>query len=198
MIRRRGFTLIELLVAISIFGLVSLIAFSGLESSLRTRERVEAQSERLSQLQKSFHLMRQDFEQAVPRTVRDKLGDPGQNNAFLQVQNGVLFTHGGRENPLNLARSNMERIGWGIKDGKLVRARWQALDPAFEEVIDEVAYLEDVEEFRVRFLNDERRWLEQWPAPNAGPDAPPLPRAVEVNVTLKDMGTITRVYVLPF
>jgi general secretion pathway protein J len=200
MIRQRlgGFTLIELLVALSIFGLVSLIAFSGLDSSLKSRERIEQQADRLSQLQKSFHLMRQDFEHAVPRAVRDQLGDLNPKNAFVPVENGLLFTRGGRENPLNIKRSNMERIGWGIKENKLVRARWQALDQPNEQIIDEVAYLEDVEALSFRYMGEDRRWIEQWPPLNTLDQGPELPRAVEINVTLSDLGDISRIFLLPF
>lgn len=200
MMRRRlsGFTLLELLIALSIFGVVSLMAFSGLDSSLKTRERIEAQADRLSQLQKSFHLMRQDFEHAVPRPVRDQLGDLNRKNAFLPVENGVLFTRGGRENPLNIKRSNMERVGWGIKENKLVRARWQALDQPNEQIIDEIAYLEGVESLSFRYMGDDGRWIEQWPPLNTLEEGPELPRAVEVNVSLSDLGNISRIFLLPF
>lgn len=194
----RGFTLIELLVAISVFGLVSLIAFSGLQSTLQARETLAEQADRLTQLHKSFHIMREDFEQVVPRTVRDQLGSPSSDNAFISVDNGVLFTRGGRENPLGLPRSGLERLGWGIKEGKLVRARWQALDPGNEEIIEEIEYLEGLQALSFRFLDDELEWIEQWPPLNVIAEGPLLPRAVEVTLELEDVGVLHRVFVLPF
>lgn len=197
--RQRGFTLLELLVALSIFGLVSVMAFTGLDSSLKARQTTEAQSERLIRLQKAFNLMREDFEQALPRPVRDQQGDLLPQSAFQQEGEGVSFTRGGRANPLGLKRSSLERVGWGLRDGKLTRIRWQALDQPFEPKAEELPLLEDIDELRFRFMGADKRWQEQWPPvsnqPNAGPQ---LPLAVEVTLETKDLGEIVRIFLLPF
>lgn len=197
----RGFTLLELLVALAVFGVVSLMAFSGLNTTLDARRNIEQQAERLMQLQKVFNRMRDDFEQAVARPVRDHLGQPNPKSAFVQVEQGVLFTRGGRPNPLGLPRSSLERVGWGIKEDKLVRVRFQNLDEGVEPIFTESEMLDGVRILGFRFLtmeSGEAQWLEQWPPLNSANPGPELPRAVEVNLELDDFGVITRIFVLPF
>src|SRR5699024_10586889 len=68
-----GFTLIELLIALSIFALISVVAFTGLQASINSREQTNMRADRLAEIQKAFNFMRQDLEQAVPRAVRDQM-----------------------------------------------------------------------------------------------------------------------------
>jgi len=199
--RTRGFTLLELLVALAVFGVVSLMAFSGLNTTLEARRSIDQQSDRLIQLQKTFNLMRDDFEQAVPRPVRDHLGQPNPKSAFVQVEQGVMFTRGGRQNPLDLPRSDLERMGWGIKDDKLVRVRFQNLDEGIEPIFTESEMLDKVRFLSFRFLTQDAsgfRWIDQWPPLNSAELGPELPRAVEVNLELEDMPPLTRIFVLPY
>jgi general secretion pathway protein J len=194
---QRGFTLLELLISLAIFALISAITFTGLQSSLESRERTEAQGNRLVAVQKAFNFMRQDFEQAVPRSVRDQLGDRDPKNAFQQVLDGIVFTRGGRDNPLGLRRSNLERLGYGIEEGKLVRKRWQALDQPPEPAVDAVPLLDEVKALTFRFLGPDKQWVDQWPPVNTTNPDPELPHAVEVTLELTDIGTINRMFLLP-
>lgn len=197
MTRNRGFTLLELLVALSIFGLVSVMAFSGLDAALSARESTERQAERLIQLHKAFNLMREDFEQAVNRPVRDQLGDRDDKSALVAFEGAVVFTRGGRPNPLNLPRSSLDRVGWGLKDGKLMRSRWRSLDQPMEPEVGEYDLLDKVKRLQFRYLAADKRWIEQWPPVNqTNPQG--LPHAVEVTLELEDLGSLTRIFVLPF
>lgn len=196
--RSRGFTLLELLVALSIFALISVVAFTGLQSSLDSRERTTAQADRLIEIQKAFNFLRQDLEQVVARSVRDQLGDRNAQNAFEQTLDGIVFVRGGRDNPLGLPRSSMERIGYALQDNALVRSRWRALDQPSEPEIDELPLLEDVEELSFRFLAADKRWVEQWPPANVGETGSLLPLAVEVRLELADYGALNRIFLLPY
>jgi general secretion pathway protein J len=57
-----GFTLIELLVVMVIFSLISLMAYGGLSSVMKTRVAVEASLDRTAQLQKTYQRLREDFQ----------------------------------------------------------------------------------------------------------------------------------------
>lgn len=196
--QQQGFTLLELLVALSIFALISVIVFTGLRSSVDSREQTNLRADRLIELQKALNFLRQDLEQAVPRSIRDQMGDTDPKNAFQQVLDGIVFTRGGRSNPLGLERGSLERLGYGLKDGTLIRSRWLALDQPSDPAIEELPLLENVSSLSFRFLGADKRWVEQWPPPNStSPDAE-LPHAVDVVLELPDFGVINRILVLPY
>ena len=71
----QGFTLIELLVALSIFALLSVMAYGGLNSVLTARKQIEADATRLKQLQLAMLNIHRDIEQSVVRSIRNEYGD---------------------------------------------------------------------------------------------------------------------------
>jgi len=73
-----GFTLLELLVALSIFGLLAAMSYSGLQAVLQQQSYTEQAAERLGALQKLYLIMQRDIEQIVARPVRDEFGDTQQ------------------------------------------------------------------------------------------------------------------------
>ena len=92
-----GFTLLELLIALAIFGLLSVMSYSGLTSVLDQHARTDAAADRLGELQKIYLLMQRDFEQIVARPVRSEYGDQ-----LAAVEGGEVlqFTRGGwRQGP---------------------------------------------------------------------------------------------------
>lgn len=192
-VRSSGFTLIELIVATAIFALVSVMAYGGLRSVLASGAAVGAEVERLSALQRTFSIITTDFAQAVPRPVRDALGD--QVPALLTKVDNVRFTRAGMPNPLALRRSTLIRVGYGPgKGGTLVRYRWPVLDRAIQEAPDQSVLLTGVRALRFRFFY-RGEWLAFWPPVAADP--PALPRAVTVELDLADYGKVRRLIALP-
>lgn len=194
----QGFTLIELLIALSIFALISVIAFTGLQASIESRERTNLRADRLAEIQKAFNFMRQDLEQAVPRPVRDQMGDLDPKSAFQLEFDGIVFTTGGRNNPLGIERSSLERLGYGLKDDTLIRSRWLALDQPPDPSIEELPLLTDVTELSFRFLGPDKRWVEQWPPLTSDTPFAELPQAIDVVLELVDFGRINRIFLLPY
>lgn len=192
--RQRGFTLLELLVALAIFGLVSAMAYGGLQSVLAARDQTRQQAARLAALQKAFLIMEGDLRHTVDRPVRDSFGQ--EQPALLGDLTGLSLTRTGRPNPLDLERSYLARLKYYAEDGKLVRVLWPALDQPYEPEPREAALLDGVQALDFRFLNDNGRWLAEWPPAGTAPGAAVLPRAVEATVELEDLGTVTRLYPL--
>src|SRR5690606_2343786 len=111
----------------------------------------------LIELQRAFNILRQDLEQAVPRAVRDQMGDFAPKNAFQQTLDGIAFTRAGRSNPLGLERSSLERLGRGLRDAALVRRRWIALDQSTDPLLEAPPLLHGVLSPSVRFLGTDRQ-----------------------------------------
>jgi len=200
--RAGGFTLLELLVALAIFAVLATIAYGALNSVLTARRQVEAKGERLAALQTTLIVMERDVEEAVPREVRDELGD--RQPALLGGGTGTMvltLTRDGWRNPLGLARSNLQRVAYLFNDGQLRRESWSVLDRAPDTVSYDEVLLDKVTAVDVRFLGGDGQWSDYWPPQSttgqaAALDVPP-PRAIEVSLDLSDFGRITRLFRVP-
>ncbi len=196
----RGFTLLELLVALAIFAVLASVAYTALSSVLRARDHTAARSERLIELQTAFTFLTRDLQQAVQRPIRDEFGDTeaalsGGNLVGSQV---LAVTRTGWRNPLGLPRSHLQRIAYAVEHEQLIRRSWTILDRTSGlEPYDEVL-LGGVQGMELRFLGQDRQWLDFWPPQidNEGSEgiepAARLPRAVEITVDTADYGRLTR------
>lgn len=194
--RARGFTLIELLVALAIFALVSVMAYGGLRLLVNNRDHVTASADRLGEIQRSFSIIERDLQQAVARGVRDPFGDPRPAMLSDDLAN-LEFTRAGRPNPLGRTRSELQRVGYRMDEDVLLRMGWSVLDQAPEPPLSEQPLLNRVEKLELRFLQVNQEWADLWPPAGAAPDSQLLPLAVEITVTLQDMGELRRLFRLP-
>lgn len=194
--RQRGFTLIELIIAIAIFGLMSVMAYSALNSALRTRDYADLQADRLAEVQKAFTILGRDVEQAVNRPVRDNYGSEMQPFLGGGYGSAVLeLTRDGRRNPMGQTRSTMQRVSYLLEDDTLQRRSWRELDRAVNSEPQSAPLLTKVKSVELRFMDRDHQWQLQWPSANANPNATPtLPLAVEVTLELEDWGRLTRIF----
>lgn len=210
----KGFTLLELLVAVAIFALVSAMAYGGLQTVLETRNRVEAEGQRLGDLQLAFGVMGRDFSQHLQRGWRDNWGDtrPSLHYDPLDAEPRLeLINLGGR---LGFQRSELRRTGYELEDGVLYRLNWNIIDGgdrtpqsrarlAGSTDEESLSYIEDIfYTFYHRTVGpvvqgqaSEVEQLDHWP-----PDATlgPVGELLAIEVTL-EMGTgesISRLYPL--
>jgi general secretion pathway protein J len=191
-----GFTLVELLAAVAIFAVMSLMAYGGLSAVLKARAAVESSLARTAAIQKAVYRLQSDLEQARGRPIRDEYGDA--QAAFLLRDEGregtrIEFTRGGWRNPRLQRRSAFERVAYGLKDNRLIRYGWAALDRAQEDEMTELPLLDDVTALEWRFLDAQRVWQAEWPPRNlagAGNQADQLPLAVELRLETRDLGEI--------
>ena len=200
----RGFTLIELLVALGIFALVSALAYGGLAQIMESRDRVNAQRAFWRSASMLFRQLDEDLRQARDRPITDGIG--GDVRAFIgrPVDSRALgepsldFTRGGLPVTNLSPRSDLQRIGYRLHEGKLYRLAWPSLDRAPTAKPHEAAMIGDVEDFGVRFYDPTAQvWHDEWPPLSAGQAPPtPLPRGVEVRLRLKGVGEFTRVYLV--
>ncbi len=193
---QRGFTLLELLMALSIFALVSAMAYGGLRSVMDAAAATREQAERLASLQLAFGLLTKDLEQAAPRPIRDAYGDiraamdSGPTSDFA-----LELTRSGGFNPAGLTRSALRRVAYDLRDGTLSRFSWPVLDRGDDRAGLEQALVDGVESLALRFLHPAQGWRDTWPPTAEQPSTvnDVLPRAVELRMVMPGTGEIRRV-----
>jgi general secretion pathway protein J len=202
----RGFTLLELLVALAIFGLLSVMSYSGLRSVLDQHARTGEVADRLGELQKLYLVMQRDVEQIVPRPIRSEYGD---ELPALAGSEALQFTRGGWSNPLGRPRSSLQRVGYAFEDDALVRYSWQVLDRAQDSLPLQQPLTEAVSYMSVRYLSPGGEWHSSWPAEDTGTIGQAvlvnplagkkvvLPKALEITLEHDHFGELVWLFRLP-
>lgn len=194
--RQGGFTLLELLAAIVVFGVMSAIAYQGLVSVAVTDETLEEDGHAMADLQLAMGLVERDLRQAVPRSVRDALGQPMPALAGSAL--GLSMTRAGWSNPTARPRSHLERVDYQFEGGTLLRLGWPVLDRTQGSVAEVSELLSGLESWDVSYRDDEGEWHRRWPPDTASieGDHAPWPRAVSVAFSAPRYGRIERLFSL--
>jgi len=197
--KQHGFTLMELLLALAIFALMSAMAFSGLTSTLKSRETINAALDRTQALQNAVFRIQTDLEQTAGRSIRDEFGD-AQPPLLGSAENGITFTRNGWRNPLEQRRSHLQRVGYRLnEENTLLRLHWQVLDRAQDSAPIEIPLIEDVESLEWRYLDENEEWVDRWPPANLSGQVSEnadtrLPRAVELTLETKALGELRHLF----
>lgn len=193
-----GFTLLELLIAITLFSIITAITYSGLKTVLDTEQQTDSHLNRLAKLQICLSLLERDIEQSVPRSVRNEFGDKLEPMIGAETSDLLLeFTRGGYPNPMQLPRSNLQRVAYQLEDGVLYRINWQALDRPPESLPQRTRLLDDITSIKIVYFDQQMKPGNEWP-PNLqqGSTEPPsvLPKAIEITLELEKIGMIRRLF----
>lgn len=178
----------------AVFAIMAAIAYSGLNNVLLARGQTEQHSKNLQQLQSAMNWIQRDVEQTVDRGVRSEYGEAQPPLIGNDFEGWLIeFTRSGWRNPANHARSNLQRVAYGVREEKLIRAYWRVLDRAEDSKPLEYELLDGVKGVEVRYLGTGDEWSTSWPSQTLGTETPAsLPRAVEFTVDTKQFGKVTR------
>jgi general secretion pathway protein J len=194
--RTRGFTLVEVLVAIFVFAIVSAVAMGGYNELSKQSGIVAESAGRTRAVQSAVQRLSLDFSSLEPRPVREPLGDSVQPALRADARSEQLaeLTHSGWSNPAGVPRSTLQRVTYRLDDKKLMREYWVVLDRTLAGEPQSAVLLDRVTSMKMRFMDSNRTWHEQWPPMGySAPDAPRLrPIAVEFTLELEDWGEIKR------
>ena len=207
-----GFTLIELLVAMAIFAIMSTAMYTVFNSYQQTKEITDRDAHRLADLQRFFAQFGREIQQTVQRPVRDEYASESRLPALQGKRETLEFTRAGWNLPpfVSTFRSELQRVGYALEEGKLVRAQWLVLDRAEDSKPIRTPVLDDVKEVTFKYFtmdqNNQIQDVENWPVDSNGnsstsstasswglsPDEVSLPIMVEITLDLPDYGKITR------
>ncbi|MBF0107567.1 MAG: type II secretion system minor pseudopilin GspJ [Magnetococcales bacterium] len=194
----RGFTLLELLVALSVFVVLSVMAYQSVANMLLTRDIIEERTRNLEELHLFYLVLGNDLAQAVSRSVMGATGRP--ETAFRGGEQGsvwLLLTRAGRSNPRLEARSEFQRVAWLFEEGVLIRRSWRHLDTLGENPHHDEPLVRGVLTLELAFIDDKGEKGVIWPR-EEDPVAisVTLPRAVELTLEKKGVGRIRRIFEL--
>jgi general secretion pathway protein J len=195
--KQKAFTLLELLVALSIFSMISVMAYGGLQTVITTKNTTQQVSARIAEVQLVIMRISNDLRQALARKIRDEQGEFVSAMKLDSSSEGEMeWSRAGYRNPASVTRSNIQRVAYKIEKHKLIRMTWPVLDRAQDTEAVQSEVLSNIESIEWRFLNDENAWVSQWPEDGTKADQFPLPKAVEVNLKLEDFGNIRRLIIV--
>ncbi len=193
---QRAFTLLELLIALSLFAVLSVIAYGGLRSVIDADRASQKQAQRLARMQTAYAILARDLRQAIDRPIRDAFGD--ELPALQGQSHQIELSRSGRRNPANLPRSRLQRIAYRFADHKLYRLSWSILDRAQDSAAHEQVLLDELDQFNLSYLAYDDQWRPSWPpaAVNHRQPGRPLPRALQISLENESWGHIEWTFAL--
>ena len=204
MMRQRGFTLIELIVAIAVLAVMGGVAYAGWFNVTRIANSTERSIDQFDAMERTFFWLQEDFEQIVSRDVVDELGGKRKSLEISQAGESLIeVTRGGWTNPALLElppRSDLQRVAYLIDDeSRLMRRYWYHVDRFDANAFRERRLLDEVVGLTFRFFDLSGEWHTTWPPQNnTDEDFNELPGAIEATVEVDTIGSVTRLFVLPF
>lgn len=183
-----------MLVAIAVFAALSIAAYQVVFQTQLSNDQSQQKLGRLQQLQTALVYLDSDFRQIAIRRFRNDGQEAGerllywQDNLLDSDEKGVLFTRLGWINPQQqFPRGEITKVGYRVRDNRLERVWWRYPDTPTGQQGVITPILDNVESFDLRFYNGEA-WSQEWE------ETDKLPKAIAVNLELKDYGEIERIY----
>lgn len=193
--KNKGFTLLELLLAIAIFSVISLSSFTLFDTILNADEKSQQGTTRQNELQRAFLMMERDFLQISKRSIRFNGEAPTKTFIYTESEsfssdNATLgFVRSGWTNPgMLLPRSSMQAVMYQLNDSTLERLHYNFVDAVVGQEAKARPLITDVEEVEYEFYYN-NAWLKKHKDGQ-------LPKAIAVELELKDYGLIRREFLV--
>lgn len=170
---KAGFTLVEMLVALALFGILASVGTALAVGSTRSFAKSDAALAGISAIETVRAVLAADLAQAVARPSRTV--DGRLLAAFTLTGDGFVLVRGG----LGAALPSVEKVGWGVDQGRLLRQTWPAIDGTAPGPA--VVLLSGISNVRFRVATDSG-WVTEW-QPRRVEE---LPRALELTFALPD------------
>lgn len=199
--KTRGFTLIEVIVALSIFAVLSVVGYKGLNSLIQTKERLALEDDKWQQLVLFFDRVELDVKQSVNRPVRGRDGslEPawiGRPSYAGEYGAQLVFSRFGDSEQIGFLMDT-RRIGYRLHEGAVELLIWPSLDAAPNAKPELFKVLPHVAQITLSYLTQDGRLVNVWPQ-NLVLSEPQsfAPSALQMAIKLDTGETITRIFAL--
>ena len=190
----------EVMVALFIMALIALLASQAFTTASSGAAATREAMERLAAIDRTMVLVENDLRNAVPKVLKQRFGEPLPPLFVAQSDDYWLTVmRGGMANPLFQRRTEEVRVGYRYIEETIWRDTWYNPAEVEQDQARQQKLLEGVTDMVVRVLPPNASslaagpWLDAWPA---NPAEPQLPLAIELTLTLEDMGEIKRLFML--
>lgn len=193
----QGFTLIELLIAVTVLAIISTMAYSGLNSVLKSHEILTKQQNNFNQISRLANQLQKEIRQIVPRPVHDKYSN-FISALKLETANGVIFsfTRAGIPNPSGLQKNSLQRIDYFFSKPVLKKQIWLTIDRNNSSDYKEEIVGNNFTQFKIELMGFDGLWYQQWPV-NNNEAIDVLPKAIRFSFATQESGEINRIVELP-
>ena len=170
-----GFTLIEVLVALTIFALISSVAYMGLGRMSREKAHLDQEMRFWRDLSQVLDRMDNDFLQVLP----DSLSYTHHQEGATQKHH-LLFRHFD-------SKQQALQVAYEFDDHTLNLILWNASKPNTYRLLD------NIRACRFAFMDASGQWQPQWSASLNNR----RPRGIRLQLEVDGQGTFERVFFLP-
>ena len=158
-------TLLELLVAMTLMVIISAIAYASLNGLVDAKIHTDAVAKNLRMELLTSQQINKDFNALIKRKAKDQLGN--QSEAIIGGYSSIQFNRNGHANPLNLHRSELQRVHWFIRENSLYRRSLDMLDIGSFPKWQERKYLDNVDSLNINYINSVGQESRYWPIKNS-------------------------------
>lgn len=197
-----GFTLMEVMVALFIMALIAMLASQAFNTASSGAAATREAMERLAAIDRTLFVIETDLRNALPKVYRQRLGEVLPALYVAQSDDyWLVVIRGGVDNPLHQRRTEEARVGYRYVEETIWRDTWYNPIENEEDQAYKQKLLTGVDDIQVRVLPygpgvsiAGGPWYDMWPATGRPPEQ--LPIAIELTLTLDDMGEVKRLFSL--
>lgn len=192
----------EVMVALFIMAMIALLASQAFNTASSGAAATREAMDRMAAIDRTLVLVETDLRNAVPKTLKQRFGEALPAVYVAQSDDYWLtLMRGGMANPLHQRRTEEVRVGYRYLEDTIWRDTWYNPMETEQDQARQQKLLEGVKDMQVRVLPPGPGvsiaggpWYDAWPATGRRPEE--LPIAIEVTLTLEDMGEIKRLFSL--
>lgn len=125
--KHHGFTLIELLIAMTIFAVLSGLAYRAINYLIEAETIAQEGLESITELQRAIMIWERDVRQVLPRSYQDEFGTVQKAINILEYANNggvVEMTTGGYQDWTGRSGHQIQRVRYSVVEEKLIREYW--------------------------------------------------------------------------
>lgn len=157
-------TLLEVLVALTLMVIISAISYASLNGLIDAKIQTDKVAQSIRQELMTSQQLNKDIHAMIKRKIRNEFGE--YLTAIIGSYSSIEFSRNGHNNPLNIHRSDLQRVKWFIQDKQLFRRSIDTLDVGSFPQWQQRKYLDNVREFNINYISAAGQESHNWPLEN--------------------------------